>query len=181
MRVIAGTLKGRTLRTLKDYSIRPMTDRVKQSVFDILSVRFDFYGISVLDLFSGSGSLGIEAISRGAKRVTFVEKEHSSVEILKVNLQALGIEQQCDVQQMDVFDYLTSTTEAFDLLLADPPYKLETIGQLPNEIMKSKAVKSNTYVVMEHSRESQIELNPEVYEITIKNFGQTVVLILKKK
>ncbi|HVN47478.1 MAG TPA: 16S rRNA (guanine(966)-N(2))-methyltransferase RsmD [Bacteroidota bacterium] len=179
MRIIAGEYRGRKLFALDDLSIRPTTDRAKQTIFDILTNRVIFEGTEVLDLFSGTGSLGLEAISRGATSVTFIEKSPRSIFVLNKNIEALKCEQRCTVHQADVFWYLKNAHRSFDLVFADPPYKLETIGTLPNAIYDSGAVRNGTYVVMEHSRDSAVALNETNYEILKKPFGQTTVLIMK--
>ena len=181
MRIIAGQYRGRSLSSVRDLSIRPTTDRAKQTIFDILSNRLDFDGIEVLDLFAGSGSLGLEAISRGARNVVFVDKAHQSLRSLETNITTLGCSDQCTAYTADVFWFLKNTHRAFDLVFVDPPYRLERIEDLPNAIYESPVVKEGSYVVMEHSKESQIVLSDSRYDITRKAFGQTTVLLLRTK
>ncbi len=178
MRIIAGDFRGRLLKSVHDLSVRPTTDRAKQTIFDILANRTAFDNLEVLDLFAGSGSLGLEAVSRGAKKVTFVDKSRKSLDALEKNIASLGCESQCNVYQADVFWYLKNIGQPYDVVFVDPPYKLENIGILPDAVYDSGAVRSGTFVVMEHSRESVIALNEKKYEITKKPFGQTTVLIL---
>jgi 16S rRNA (guanine966-N2)-methyltransferase len=178
MRIIAGDFRGRLLESVPDLSVRPTTGRAKQTIFDILTNRIVFDDLEVLDLFAGSGSLGLEAISRGVKSVTFIDKSRKSLEVLEKNVASLGCESQCSVYQADVFWYLKNMKRAYDLVFVDPPYKLENIDLLPNAIYDSGAVRHGSYVVMEHSRESMIDLNEQKYEILKKPFGQTTVLIL---
>jgi 16S rRNA (guanine966-N2)-methyltransferase len=179
MRIIAGEFRGRSIESVRDLSVRPTTDRAKQTIFDILSNRIDFEGLEVLDLFAGSGSLGLEAISRGVKSVTFIDKARKSLEVLEKNVAMLGCGPQCSVYQADVFWYLKNINHPYDIVFTDPPYKLENIGILPNAIYDSGVLRNGTYVVMEHSRESVIELDETRFEILKKAFGQTTVLILK--
>jgi 16S rRNA (guanine(966)-N(2))-methyltransferase RsmD len=179
MRIIAGVFRGRSIESVRDLSVRPTTDRAKQTIFDILSNRIDFDGLDVLDLFAGSGSLGLEALSRGVKSVTFIDKARKSLEVLEKNVASLGCDAQCSVYQADVFWYLKNITHVYDLVFTDPPYKLDNIGVLPNAIYDSGILRNGTYVVMEHTRESVIELDEQKYEILRKGFGQTTVLILK--
>jgi 16S rRNA (guanine966-N2)-methyltransferase len=179
MRIIAGEFRGRSLESVRDLSVRPTTDRAKQTIFDILTNRIDFEGLEVLDLFAGSGSLGLEALSRGVKSVTFIDKARKSLEALEKNVAALGCESRCSMYQADVFWYLKNMNRAYDLVFTDPPYKLENIGVLPNAIYDAGVVRNGTYVVMEHSRESVIDLDEQKYEVLRKGFGQTTVLILK--
>ncbi len=179
MRIIAGTYGGRTLSTLRDNSIRPTTDRAKQTIFDILSNRIDFDGIEVLDLFAGSGSLGLESISRGAASVVFVEKSRDSIGVLEKNIASLGCGAQCTIHQADVFWYLKNTRHAFDLVFVDPPYKLEKIGELPTALHESEVLKPNAYIVMEHGRVTPVVKSLEKFDVMKKPFGQTTVLIMK--
>lgn len=181
MRIIAGKYRGRLLETVRDLTIRPTTDRAKQTIFDILSNRIDFDSLSVLDLFAGSGSLGLEAISRGVNNVTFIDKARKSLDVLEKNVASLGCERQCSVYQADVFWYLKNIKQTYDLIFIDPPYKLENIGILPMTIYQSGALHHGSYVVMEHSKESVIDLDEQCYEIVRKPFGQTIVLILQAR
>lgn len=179
MRIIAGTYRGRNLSTARDRSIRPTTDRAKQTIFDILSNRIEFDGCSVLDLFSGSGSLGLEAISRGAGHVTFVDKSRSSLTVLEANIRALNCGDRCTIHHADVLWYLNHARQSFDLIFIDPPYDLEQIGSLPSLAFESGVLRAKSFVVMEHSKESIIDISDKNYTFIRKLFGQTVVLILQ--
>lgn len=179
MRIIAGEYRGRILSALRDLSIRPTTGRVKQTIFDILSTRLELEGATVLDLFAGSGSLGLEAISRGATHVTFIEKARPSLEALEKNIRTLGCEDRSTVHQADVFWFLRNAHKPFDIVFVDPPYALETIGTLPAVIAGSGVLRKGSYVVMEHSRESSVPVPEDSFEALRKQFGQTVLLILK--
>ncbi len=179
MRIIAGMYRGRTLAALRDLSIRPTTDRVKQTIFDILSTRVDLDGTSVLDLFAGSGSLGLEALSRGASHITFIEKARTSLKALEKNIRTLGCENRTTVHQADVFWFLRNANQPYDLVFVDPPYALEAIDTLPSVIATSGVLRKGSYVVMEHSRESDVPVPGDSFEVLRKQFGQTVLLILK--
>jgi len=181
MRIIAGRFRGRPLKTVRDLSVRPTTDRAKQTIFDILTNRLDFDGIDVLDLFAGSGSLGLEAISRGARHAVFVDRSPQSLEGLESNIAVLGCHEQCSVYPAEVFWFLKNTKRSFDIVFVDPPYRLERIAELPDALYESPVVKEGTYVVMEHSKESPVEPSESMYDITRKPFGQTTVLVLRAK
>jgi 16S rRNA (guanine966-N2)-methyltransferase len=181
MRIIAGQYRGRILSALRDLTIRPTTGRVKQTIFDILSTRVDLDGATVLDLFAGSGSLGLEAISRGASHVTFIENSRSSLGPLEKNIRTLGCEDRSTVHQADVFWFLRNAHQPYDLVFVDPPYALETIGTLPTVIADSGVVHKGSYVIMEHSRESDVPVPEDSFETLKRQFGQTVLLILKSK
>ena len=125
MRIIAGLHRGRIIRTVKDLSVRPATDRVRQALFDILSARMDLSGIDVLDLYAGSGSLGLEALSRGASHATFVEQSRPAANVLEANIAALGCGGVSEVVRGDALDYVDRARGSFDLVFADPPYAFE--------------------------------------------------------
>lgn len=171
--------RGRTLTALRDLSIRPTADRVKQTIFDLLTTRIDLDGAEVLDLFAGSGSLGLEALSRGAAHVTFIEKARTSLEALEKNIRTLGCGDRATTHQAEVFWFLRNAHKTYDLVFVDPPYALETIGTLPSVIADSGVLHKGSFVVMEHSRESDVPVPEDSFEVLRKLFGQTVLLILK--
>ena len=132
MRVITGTARGRRLRTPENYDIRPTTDNVKESVFNI--IQFDIEGRRVLDLFAGTGQLGIECLSRGAAEAVFIDENTAAVKIVKENLKTCGFT--AAVLQQDALGYLRHCGK-FDLVFVDPPYDsglyesvLETINSV---------------------------------------------------
>lgn len=131
MRILTGAYKGRVLRTVKGLSVRPATGRVRQTVFDILSHRGALEGSSVLDLFAGSGSLGIESVSRGAARVTFVESDPEAVRYLEQNIRMLGCDGNAEILTMDAMAYAGARRRAFDLVFADPPYRFPALRHFP--------------------------------------------------
>ena len=116
MRVITGFAKGRKLRTLSGEDVRPTTDRVKEALFSI--IQFEIEGRRVLDLFAGSGQLGIEALSRGAASAVFVDSSRDSIEVVRENLNTTQLAQSAQVMQMDSLAFLGP----FDIALLDPPY-----------------------------------------------------------
>ena len=117
MRVITGTARGRKLKTPENYDIRPTTDNVKESVFNI--IQFDIEGRRVLDLFAGTGQLGIECLSRGAESAVFVDKDRAAIQIVKENLKLCGLKG--TVVQEDALSFLRHCGR-FDILFVDPPY-----------------------------------------------------------
>lgn len=120
MRVITGKARGTTLKTLEGVSVRPTTDRVKEAVFSI--IQFEIEGRRVLDLFAGSGQLGIEALSRGAESAVFVDADKNSVRVVKENLSKTKLEQFASVAQTDSLAFLSMTDRVFDIAFLDPPY-----------------------------------------------------------
>ncbi|MGD8279791.1 MAG: 16S rRNA (guanine(966)-N(2))-methyltransferase RsmD [Gemmatimonadota bacterium] len=120
MRIIAGRWRGHGLKPLKARGVRPTTDRVREAWMSALGDRVR--GAAVLDLFAGSGALGLEALSRGAESVIFVERARGALGVLRANIELLGAGEQCTVIDRDVFRYLSGPVEGFDVALADPPY-----------------------------------------------------------
>ncbi len=130
MRIIAGRWKGRRLGAPTGRSVRPTTDRVREAWMSALGGTLQ--GLVVLDLFAGSGALGLEALSRGCERVVFVERARGALRVLEANIALLGAGPQCTVIRQDVFRYLAAEpgSESFDVALADPPYGTGDAGRL---------------------------------------------------
>lgn len=146
MRVITGTARGRRLKTLESFDTRPTADRVKEAIFSIL--HFDIEGSVVLDLFSGSGQMGIEALSRGASFGYFVDISKESCEVTKENIAATGFQSKSKVANMDSLDFLKSTANIFDLAILDPPYSKGILQKaLP---LLEKKLSDHAKVICEH-------------------------------
>lgn len=120
MRVITGSARGRKLVTLEGDDVRPTTDKVKESLFNI--IQFDVEGASFLDLFAGSGQIGIEALSRGARQAVFVDKSKKSIDVVRQNLKTTGFEKSAVVLNSDSLAFLQRRAEKYDLAFLDPPY-----------------------------------------------------------
>lgn len=120
MRVITGTAKGRKLETLEGLDIRPTTDMVKEAIFS--SIQFDLFDSEVLDLFAGTGQLGIEAISRGARSAVFVDNSRRSLDIVRKNLEITNFTSKSTIINMNGFDFASTTDKKFDFIFLDPPY-----------------------------------------------------------
>lgn len=120
MRVITGSARGMTLKTLDGRDVRPTTDKVKEAVFS--AIQFEIEGRRVLDLFAGSGQLGIEALSRGAASATFVDSDKNAVEIIRANLDKTKLSQLAKVVRTDSLLFLQADSGTYDLAFLDPPY-----------------------------------------------------------
>ncbi|MBQ5677317.1 MAG: 16S rRNA (guanine(966)-N(2))-methyltransferase RsmD [Clostridia bacterium] len=142
MRVITGEARGRKLVTLEGEDVRPTTDRVKEGMFNI--IQFDLEGANVIDLFAGSGQLGIEALSRGAKHCTFIDSANRSVEVVKQNLKTVGFEKRASVFCGDAKMYIGLSKDNFDIALLDPPYNKNII----DAVLPSVAEKMTDYGVI---------------------------------
>lgn len=152
MRVITGEARGRRLITLEGDDVRPTTDKVKEGMFNI--IQFDIPGANVLDLFAGSGQLGIEAISRGAKHCCFVDASKRSLDVVKENLKTCGFEKRASTFSGDALSYAELTRDTFDIVFLDPPYRKQLIDKvLP--LIASK-VSDGGIIVCETSNEEEL-------------------------
>ncbi|MGA7159407.1 MAG: 16S rRNA (guanine(966)-N(2))-methyltransferase RsmD [Bacteroidota bacterium] len=182
MRVIAGKYKGRQLRTVADLSVRPATGRVKGSVFNILQNRVDWTEAKVLDLFAGSGGLGIEALSRGARQVVFVENSKRAVVYLNENIEAVGGPAAgCEIIAADVFEYLARPRASFDVVFADPPYEFEVLSRLPSLIFQSGVVSPEGYLIIEHPVHLRFDQSPLWKAAVVRKYGRTVVTFFQSQ
>lgn len=181
MRVIAGKYKGRRLETVPDNSVRPATDKVKGAIFNVLQSRVNWTTASVLDLYAGSGSVGIEALSRGALKCIFVEKSRSALQFLKSNVELIGANGSAQVVSGDVDIFLKSVRSKFEVVFADPPYALEALKGLPNKIFQTGIIAAEGYLIIEHP--TRYEFNPSsLWEVAVqKVYGNTTVSFFQHK
>ncbi|WP_152656492.1 16S rRNA (guanine(966)-N(2))-methyltransferase RsmD [Oceanobacillus sp. CFH 90083] len=162
MRVIAGIHKGRVLKSVAGESTRPTSDKVKEAVFQIMGPFFT--GGLALDLFAGSGSLGIEALSRGMSKVIFVDKHPKAVQTIKTNLKTLQFESQAEVYRNDAERALKAIAKRelqFDLVLLDPPYKRKDYMKLLDYLLDNQMLHKNATVYCEHDKSTIL---PDIYK-----------------
>jgi 16S rRNA (guanine966-N2)-methyltransferase len=175
MRVITGRFKGRQLTTLSDRSVRPATARVKQAIFDVLETRLDWEDTRVLDLYAGSGSLGIEALSRGARHCTFVDSSREAVSCIRENLQTLDCGKFADVVSADAMRFIDSCNMSFRLIFADPPYSDSSTGGIPAKIFGRQLLEPSGFLLIEHSKNIIFESSALFVASHVKKFGSTYV------
>jgi len=168
MRIISGTYRGRRLNPPKNITARPTTDFAKESLFNLLQNRMDFEGISMLDLFAGTGSISFEFVSRGAAYVTAVELAHVQQNFIIQTSKQLGI-QNLQVVRGDVFKYLNSCRLQFDFIYADPPYALPELPTLPDIIFRNDLLKKDGWFVLEHSDSNDFSAHP--YFCETRHYG----------
>lgn len=175
MRIIAGKHRGRLLAEFRGKDIRPTSDRVKESVFQILSPRL--YGARVLDLFCGSGALGLESLSRGAAEVVFNDSSAESLKLLEKNLRALG--ESGKISRQDYRACLKSVGGQFDLIFVDPPYAAECAAEILVLVAERDLLRGNGLVVYESERE---EFAPEGWErADFRGYGRTKVAFFQRR
>ncbi|MDD5644357.1 MAG: 16S rRNA (guanine(966)-N(2))-methyltransferase RsmD [bacterium] len=186
MRVIAGTAKGKKLFYPDSSSLRPTLDRVKESIFNMISAALP--DSAVMDLFAGAGQLGIEALSRGAKHCFFVEKNAAACAIIRKNLMHTGLTAAATILKGNTPDEIKKMSERdvkFDIVFADPPYRLDYFGcgdginlLKPGYLCDIIAV--NGLFVCEYDSKRKPCFGPEFREVKNRIFGQTSVIILKR-
>jgi 16S rRNA (guanine(966)-N(2))-methyltransferase RsmD len=174
VRIIAGTARGRKLETLEGMETRPTLDRVKEAVFGSLQFRIPY--ARVLDLFAGSGNLGLEALSRGAKRVVLNDRNPACVEIIRRNIETLGFSDAARTMNLDyaaAIERLSSEGEAFDLAFLDPPYREGLSEDAVRRLFESHLILPGGTVVLEHAAELVPNNMPGIYRIVrTKRFGK---------
>lgn len=177
MRVITGSARGRKLKTPANYDIRPTSDVIKESIFNI--IQFDIEGRRVLDLFAGTGQMGIEALSRGAASVVFVDQSREAVAIVKENLKTCGME--ANVFQQDALSFLRHCGQ-FDVIFVDPPYDSELYEPVLKIINLVDILPDGGIIVCEARRENML---PEMTEPYFKrkeyNYGKVKICIFTKE
>lgn len=152
MRIITGSKRGKKLSALEGEQVRPTTDRVKESLFTIL--QFQLEGRRFLDLFAGSGQIGLEALSRGAAQAVFVDLSRDSIRVVEQNIKACGFQDSARVVQSDFAAYLRSTREKFDVAFLDPPFRSGLLEQaLP---LAAGAMNPGGILVCEHPRDEAL-------------------------
>ena len=181
MRVISGLLKGKSINFLKNTNTRPLKDSVKENIFNIIKhshlINIKLENSNVLDLYSGVGSFGIECISRGAKKVTFVEKDLNASEILNKNLSKLSISSKTVVHTSSIENMLLNIeNEKFDIFFFDPPFKdLKFINNL--KLIKKKGIFEKKHILIIHrEKKSNDNFGNCVKIIETKNYGRSKII-----
>ena len=162
MRVISGTARGRRLKELPGMDTRPTTDKVKESLFNI--IQFDIEGRTVLDLFGGTGQLGIEALSRGAAHCTFVDMSRQAVAVIKENVTAVGFSDVSQIHQGDALTFLGGCREKFGLILLDPPYQTDLLENCIQAVGRFDILSEHGIMVCESAVEKTLPELPDPYE-----------------
>ena len=154
MRVITGTARGRRLKELEGMETRPTTDRVKEGLFNIL--QFDIEGRKVLDLFAGTGQLGIECLSRGAASAVFVDRRADAVKLIRDNLKTTELTENARVVAGDSMEYLKGLREKFDIIFLDPPYAAGLLEAAISHIAEFDILSPHGIIVAEHPVEKAL-------------------------
>ncbi len=183
MRIISGKFKGKKIYLPKDDKTRPLKDIVKESIFNVIDhsnkIKVDIKNSVILDLFSGSGSFGLEAISRGAKKIFFVENYANIIPILKKNINSLECKNQCELFQIDCFNFLTlkkKLEKNFDIIFLDPPYKEKKINVLIEEIINKKLLKKDGFLIIHRHKKDNIILTTKLKTFDTRVYGISKII-----
>lgn len=182
MRVISGTAKGTSLESLEGNKTRPTLDRVKEALFNIL--QNDIRDANVLDLFSGSGALGIEALSRGAKFCVMADKSSDAIKVINKNLQKTKLEENAKVIKNDYIKTLDSLDQKFDLIFIDPPYSENIAVNAIKNIVELNLLTEEGIIVLETDEEERElenlkKINVNVYDL--RKYGRVKLIFLNRK
>lgn len=177
MRVISGKVRGLKLNAPKNDDVRPTTDRVKESLFNIINGYI--IDSQILDLFAGTGSLGIECLSRGASRCVFVDASKSSIDIVKSNIKKARVDSESEVMNIDcksAIDKLKTRNEKFDVIFMDPPYYENLFVNSLEKISESKLLKEDGIIVVEHDTKEKLpDCAGELIKQKSKKYGNTTL------
>jgi 16S rRNA (guanine966-N2)-methyltransferase len=169
MRIIAGKYRSRRLRPPKNLPVRPTTDLARESLFNILNNLIDFKAITALDLFSGTGAVSFELVSRGCPAVTAVDQNRGCVDWIRSAAKDFQTEN-IRVRQAECFRFMKQTAQKFDLVFADPPYHLENIPEISREVFKNELLNENGWLVIEHPKE--VDFSNQPYFHSHRKYGK---------
>ena len=182
MRIISGDLKGRKIFEPTDRTTRPLKDLVKESIFNIVmhsnKISIDLKNSNILDLFSGVGSFGIEALSRGSKYVTFIENYTEVLQILRKNIQKLNLDNKCEIISEDIINKLNfkKLNNKFELIFLDPPFDEKNLNKILVKIYDSKILKKNGILIIHRKINTDDKLIPEFNLIEEKKYGLSKIM-----
>ena len=164
MRIITGIYKGRHFDIPRSFKARPTTDFAKENIFNVLTQYVDFDGATSLDLFSGTGSITLELLSRGCRQVVSVELDRDHHRFIQECLKKLGSREEVLPIRGDVFRFVKSCHQQFDFIFADPPYALQELATLPDVILSKGLLKEDGIFVLEHGRDHDFSQHPHFVE-----------------
>ena len=184
MRIISGKFKGKKIVHPLDKNTRPLKDLTKESIFNLIFhskfFSMNFEKLNILDLFAGSGSFGLECLSRNCKHVTFVENYNPALEVLKKNINSLNIKDNFEIIQKDIFNTQTfnNINKKFDLIFLDPPYKEEKIKELFNIILDNKILKKNGLIIIHRDKKSIDKFSDKFITMDSRVYGVSKISFL---
>tara|TARA_S200000501_G_scaffold362088_1_gene391174 strand:+ start:693 stop:1253 length:561 start_codon:yes stop_codon:yes gene_type:complete len=184
MRIIAGNRKGKKINIPYDNKTRPLRDLVKESIFNLIehSNKFNtsILNSNILDLFSGSGSFGLECYSRGAKFITFIENYPVALKVLKKNIMVLEATNYCKIIESNCFEYFKidkNLKDKFDIIFLDPPYKESKINYLIDKIKDDKLLGDNGVIIIHRNKKDNLKITSKLNILDIRNYGISKIVI----
>lgn len=160
MRIIGGTFKSRIFRPGKNFKARPTTDFARENLFNILDNRYDFDNKRVLDLFSGTGSISFEFVSRGCQNITSVELDRFHYNFICSVIEKLDVKSSVKAVNADAFKFIGRSPEQFNIIFADPPYELKRLAEIPDLILNSNLLTDEGLLVLEHGKTNNFSAHP---------------------
>ena len=185
MRLIGGIYKGTTLLQPQDKLTRPLKDMTKEAIFNLLihsnKINLQFDSLSVLDIFSGTGSFGLECISRGAKKVTFIENYKPIINILEKNILKLNVKNKCSVVKQDFVNFLQNSSyfDNYDFIFLDPPFKFENINELILQMINKRLIKKNTLLTIHRHKKTFDNFTDQLKIVDERIYGKSKISFLK--
>ena len=179
MRIISGKARGTKLYTLEGETTRPTLDRVKESLFNIIQEKI--VGSSFLDVFSGSGAIGLEAASRGAKEVILCEKDKNAIKVIKKNIEKTHLE--VTLYETSYEKMLENLDEKLDIIYIDPPYKTNLVYETVNKLINLNLLKTDSLIIVETDEEERVEQalkNLNVNIVNKRKYGRVHLIFLNK-
>ncbi len=182
MRIVGGSLRGRVLKTPHSQSIRPTSDRLRESIFDILAHAYDdpVAGAQVVDLFAGTGALGLEALSRGAERVLFVDDGTEARALLRANVEALGLGGVTRVFRRDATKLGLAPPERFTLAFLDPPYGRDLATRALASLVDGGWLADGALIVIEEAADAPLRLPERIVEEERRRYGETQIVVARR-
>ena len=178
MRIIAGNLRGRRLNPPANLPVRPTTDMAREALFNILNNYVDYEECAVMDLFSGTGAVAVEFVSRGVREVTAIDINNACTDYIKSEGGRLGLSN-LHVVRADVFDLLKRANRKFDIVFADPPYAHEGLASLPDLVFEHQVLSDDGIFILEHPHEYSFEGHPHFWQH--RNYGKVNFTFFAKK
>jgi len=183
MRIVAGELKGRRIEAMRGHNTRPTSDKIKEAIFNAMG-QF-FAGGMTLDLFAGSGNLGIEAMSRGMDTAVFIDADHTAVKTIKHNIKTLGLEKQTEVYRNDAFKALkvmASKNMTFDVVFLDPPYDKKWMTKLLNELLTLNLLNEGALILCEYGVGEEVAYDEsKLEEVKQATYGAIGIQIFQRR
>lgn len=183
MRIISGKFKGKKINLPKDKVTRPLRDLVKESIFNVIEhsnkIDINIEKSLILDLFSGTGSFGLEGISRGAKKCFFIENYLSVFAVLNLNIKSLKCESNCNTINLDCFNYIKNLNKnefKLDIIFIDPPYKEKKINNLIENIIEKKILKKNGIFIIHRHKKDNLKITEKLNIIDLRQYGISKII-----